>query len=143
MILAILSDSFWRDEMLVQVTLFDWQPSLQLEPDIGALVAERGVVIPHIMRRSYIGKKVCFDVSTQHRRCFRVGVLEEVLDDFYFELKDGEYKKVPCDRVVIFTGKRQRSLISLMPGIEINECLPWEAYPERNKVINGNHDQVR
>lgn len=120
-----------------QMTLFDWQPSLQPEPDTGALVTEHGAIIPHIMRQSYIGRKVCFDVSTQHRRCFRVGVLEKVHDAFYFGLEDGEYKKVPCDRVVIFTGKQQRSLISLMPGVEIYECLPWEAYPERNKAIGG------
>ncbi len=105
------------------------------EPDIGEYVKETGAVIPHIMRDGFIGRKVLYDVSTQSMRCYQCGVLEEILDDFYWHTRpDGEDEKVPCDRVVIYHGKKQRALISLMPGRNIFECLPWDAYPERAKA---------
>lgn len=121
-----------------QMTIFDWRPDAQPEPEIGADIREHGQIICHIMRPSYIGKKVCFDISTESmRNLFRVGVLEEILEDHYWRLNlsTGQYERKPCDRVVIYTGKKQRSLISLMPGREIYECLPWDAYPERMAAI--------
>ena len=118
-----------------QIGLFDYMPTLQKEPEVGEWVDTTGANIPHIMRRSYIGRKVVFDVSTQSRTCYRVGILEAVRDDHYYQLEDGTYQPRPCDMVVIFTGKRQRSLISLMPGREIFESLPWDAYEARNKAI--------
>lgn len=123
-----------------QMTIFDWRPDAQQEPEIGATIREHGQIICHIMRPSYIGKKVCFDISTESRRnLFRVGVLEEILEEHYWRLNlsTGQYKQEPCDRVVVYTGKKQRSLISLMPGREIYECLPWDAYPERMRAIGG------
>ena len=118
-----------------QLTIFDCLPTMMQEPEVGALVETHGANIPHIMIPSYIGRKVVFDVSTQSRTCFRVGILEAVRDDHYYQLEDGTYQPRPCDRVVIFTGKRQRSLISLMPGREIFEPLSWDAYEARNEAI--------
>lgn len=108
---------------------------LLTEPAVGETVKRTGAVIPHIMLSAYIGKKVLYNISTQSMRCYRCGVLEEIVDDFYWHTRsDGEDEKVPCDRVVIYHGKKQRALISLMPGQNIFECLPWDAYPERAKA---------
>lgn len=117
-----------------QLTIFDWMPEAQPEPEVGEYIKEHGANIPHIMRPGYIGQKVCFDCSTQSREMYRVGILEAVNPSYYWHLDEyGEYRKDTCDRVVIFTGKKQRSLLSLMPGREIFECLPWDAYPGRKK----------
>ena len=119
-----------------QMTIFDWRPDAQPEPEIGATIREHGQNICHIMRPSYIGKKVCFDISTESmRNLFRVGVLEKIVPAHYWQLVGGKYERRDCDRVIIYDGKKQRSLISLMPGQEIYECLPWDAYPERMAVI--------
>lgn len=115
-----------------QMSIFDF---IQQEPEVGAYLTEHGQVICHIMRPGYIGQKVCFDCSTQSLRLFKVGILEKILEDHYWHLTNGQYKMEPCDRVVIYTGTKQRSLISLMPGREIFECLPWDAYPERMAAI--------
>lgn len=119
--------------MMRQITIFDWMPSVQPEPEIGEIVHGHGQIICHIMRPSYIGKKVCFDVSTENNRnCFRVGILERIVPALYYNRDD---KPVETDISIIFTGKRQRSYITHMPGREIYECLPWDAYPERMKGI--------
>ena len=92
------------------------------EPGIGECVKSTGAVIPHIMRSAYIGKKVLYDVSTQSMRCYRCGVLE---------------KYIPYEgkmRSVIFYGKKQRGLVTHYEGVNIYECLPWDAYPERAKA---------
>ena len=120
-----------------QIHMLDWMPTFQAEPEVGTRVTECGAVIPHIMIRSYIGKKIAFDVSTQSRRLFQVGRLEKVLDTVYYHLEGEAYKERPCSRVVIYTGKKDRSYLSLIPGTNVFEVLPWDAYPERMKAIGG------
>lgn len=114
-----------------QLTIFDWMPTLQPEPEVGAWVTKCGAVIPAIMRPSYIGKKVLMDKSTQSLTAYKVGILEKILPGTYW--KDG--KEVKCDRSIVFDGSKQRNHITHMPGVEIYECLPWDAYPERMKNI--------
>jgi len=92
------------------------------EPDIGECVKSTGAVIPHIMRSAYIGKKVLYNISTQSMRCYRCGVLEEYIP------YEGKM------RSVIFYGKKQRALVTHYAGVNIYECLPWDAYPERAKA---------
>lgn len=119
-----------------QLTIFDYMPSCMPEPGVGEIIHKHGAVICHIMRPGYVGQKVCFDVSTQSmRNMYRVGILEKIFTDHYFQLVGNKYQKRECDRVVIYTGKKQRSYISLMPGREIYECLPWNAYPARMNAI--------
>lgn len=126
-----------------QLTIFDWLPEIQEEPEPGAIVTKTGAVIPHVMQDSYIGEKVCFDVSTQSKRAYRVGILEKLLPDHYYRLVGKEYVKTPCRRAVIFTGKKQRSLLSLYDsGGQLFEVLPWNAYPERMAAIYGNKKEV-
>lgn len=92
------------------------------EPAVGETVSSTGAVIPHIMRSAYIGKKVLYNISTQSMRCYRCGVLEEYIP---YEGKT---------RSVIFYGKKQRALVTHYAGVNIYECLPWDAYPERAKA---------
>ena len=91
------------------------------EPAVGEYVKDNGAVICHIMRPHYIGKKVLFSVSTQSYRMFQCGILEKYIP------YEGTW------RSIIFTGKKQRTLLTHRPGIEIFEPLPWDAYPERAK----------
>lgn len=108
-----------------QMSIMDWMPSALPEPEVGDYIREPGPVICHIMRRGYIGKKVCFDVSTESfTSLYRVGILEKVIDVFYYRRVGDEYVMQPCDRSVIFDGKKQRTLITHMPGHEIHEVLP-------------------
>lgn len=119
--------------MTGQMSIFDYMPTMQQEPDVGEFITKHGQVICHIMRPGYIGKKVCFDVSTESMRMFQVGVLEKIVTvGWYYNGKLGD-----CDRAIIYTGKKQRSLVTLSPGVNIYECLPWDAYPERMKAIGG------
>lgn len=118
-----------------QLTIFDWMPTAQMEPDVGAFIEKTGAPICHIMRPSYIGEKVCFDCSTQSRVLYKVGILEKILPEKYYHWNGKDYEMRDCDRVIIYTGKKQRSYISLMPGREIYECLPWDAYPARMNAI--------
>ena len=111
-----------------QMTLFDWMPTVQPEPEVGEYVTECGAVIPHIMRPSYIGSRVLYDCSTQSRRWYRVGILEKYIPH------EGRW------RSVIYYGKKQRSLVTHYPGVEIFECLPWEAYQKRMEAIYGRSD---
>ena len=125
-----------------QMTIFDWRPDAQPEPEIGATIREHGQNICHIMRPSYIGKKVCFDVSTESRRnLFLVGVLEGILPTYYYHLVGEKYARRDCERAIIYTGQKQRSLVTLHPGREIYECLPWDAYPERTAAIGRRTDE--
>ena len=117
-----------------QMTVFDWMPTIMQEPEIGTYVEKCGAVIPRIMRKGYIGSKVAVDCSTQSRKCYQVGILEKVIPAHYWH---GD-QIIECERSIIFTGKKQRSLITHMPGCEIFEVLPWDAYPERMAAI-GKH----
>lgn len=125
-----------------QISIFDWMPEAvpkepepELpkrvpkeygpEPEVGECVKEHGAIICHIMRPSYIGKKVLIDQSTKSMRAYKCGVLEDYIP------YEGHM------RSIVYTGEKQRSLITHYPGIEIYECLPWEAYKERMKVIFG------
>lgn len=109
--------------MYRQMTIFDWMPECQPEPPVGAWVRTHGQIIPHIMRKSYIGRKVCIDVSTENNEIYQVGILEDYIP------YEGRM------RSVIYTGKKQRQLVTHYPGVEIFECLPWNAYEERNRAI--------
>ena len=111
--------------MYEQMTIFDWMPTLEQEPEVGEYVEKHGAVICHIMRKGYIGQKVVYDCSTVSHRWFRVGVLEK-----YFECRG-------VMRSVIYVGKPQRILLDHYPGREIYECLPWDAYPKRMEKIYG------
>jgi hypothetical protein len=93
------------------------------EPEVGAWVKDHGAVICHVMRPAYIGKKVAFDCSTQSMRIFKVGVLEAYIP----------YENT--FRSIIYTGKKQRTLLTHFPGREIYEPLPWDAYPERAALL--------
>ena len=106
-----------------QMTIFDWMPTAQDEPEVGAYDTEHGQVICHIMRNSYIGEKVVYDCSTQSHKWYRVGILEK-----YFE-REGVM------RSVIYNGSKQRILYDHYEGREIFECLPWDAYTARMAAI--------
>lgn len=114
-----------------QMTIFDWMPTIRQEPDVGEFVEECGAVIPHIMRKAYIGKKVLMDYSTQGHTWFKCGILEKVIPAFYWS---GD-KQIECDRSIVYDGKKQRCLITHYPGHEIFECLPFDAYAKRNAAI--------
>lgn len=106
-----------------QMSLFDFMPTMMVEPEVGEYVDKCGAVIPHIMRKGYIGSKVLVDKSTQSHDWFQVGILEDVIEH------DGR------DRSIVYTGKKQRELITHYPGVEIRECLPWDAYERRQDAI--------
>lgn len=98
--------------MTGQMSIFDWMPSAQPEPEVGAYVESHGSVICHIMREGYVGKKVVYDCSTQSHTWFRVGILEAYIP---YENRM---------RSIINVGERQRILLTHYPGREIYECLP-------------------
>ena len=106
-----------------QMSLFDFMPTMMVEPEVGEYVKECGAVIPRIMRKGYIGKKVLVDKSTESLTIFQVGILEDVIP---YEGRE---------RSIVYTGSRQRSLITHYPGREIRECLPWDAYERRQDAI--------
>ena len=106
-----------------QMNIFDYMPTLRTEPPVGTFITEPGATICHIMIPGYIGKKVAYDVSTESRTLYKVGILE---------------KYIPYEgrmRAIIYDGKQQRALVTLYPGKAIYEVLPWDSYPERNKAI--------
>lgn len=114
-----------------QMSLFDF-----LEPEVGECVTKHGAVICHIMREGMIGKKVVWSCGTQSMPDLcKVGILEKVLPDKYYRYYNGEYVERPCDRAILYTGKKQRSSLLLMPGTEIYECLAWDKYPARMAAI--------
>ena len=100
-----------------QISIYEYDCSLMTEPDVGELVEDHGAVICHIMRPAYIGKKVVIDKSTVSHKWFMCGILEQ-----YIPYENG------LMRSIVFTGHKQRSLITHYPGIEIYEPLPWDAY---------------
>ena len=118
-----------KKEFPGQISLFDFS-----EPDVGQWIKSHGAVICGIMRPAYVGKKICWDQSTQSMTLYKIGILEKLIPDCYYH--NGIRKD--CDRAVIYTGKKQRSSVLLMPGREIYEPLPWDHYPERMAAI-GNH----
>ena len=91
-------------------------PSALPQYKVGEYVTRTGAAIPHIMRPGYLGKKVLIDVSTKSREEYRVGILEE----YIFLPMDGVY------RSIVYTGEKQRTMISHRPGKEIYECYPWD-----------------
>ena len=112
--------------MARQISIFEWEPKVIPEPEVGDCVDRAFAAIPHIMRPQYIGRKVLFDVSTQDRELYQCGILEK------YAPHDGTY------RSIVYTGIRQRSLITHRPGVEIFECLPWDAYTKRMAAIGQN-----
>lgn len=106
-----------------QLSIFDIMPETQQEPEVGAIVEETGAIICHIMRPGYIGQKVLYDCSTQSRRMFKCGILEKYIP------YEGRY------RSIIYTGTKQRTLLTHFPGREIYEPLPLDAYIERRQAI--------
>lgn len=112
-----------------QMSIFDWQPTLLNEPDVGTLIHGAGAVICHIMRNGYIGKKVAFDCGTESMPdLYKVGILEK-----YFW-----YEPEKCMRSVIWTGGNHRALINHKFGRNIYEPLPWDAYQDRMAAIGRN-----
>ena len=114
-----------------QLSIFDVFPTVKEEPKVGEWVKEPGAVIPHIMRPSYIGKKVLMNKSTQSMRIYKVGILEKLVPGFYW---NGD-RKIETDVAIIYDGGKQRNYITFMPGQEIYEVLPWDAYPARVDAI--------
>lgn len=114
--------------MIGQLDIFECFPELFRKPDpeVGEWVEEHGPVICHIMREGCIGHKVVWNCGTESMpNLCRVGILEKVLADHYYEYRNGDYIEKPCDRVILYTGKKQRSSLLLMPGREIYEVHPW------------------
>lgn len=104
-----------------QFTIFDYingRPYEESpeEPEVGAYVKRHGANICHIMRPAYIGKKVVMDKSTVGHAWYQVGILED-----YFPYEN-------TFRAIIYDGRKQRNLVTFRPGVEIFECLPWDAY---------------
>jgi len=116
-----------------QLSIFDWHPTMRQEPPVGDYIHKAGAVICRIMRKSYIGKKVAVDISTQNRKCFQVGILEKVIPAHYYQ---GD-QIVETERSIVFVGKKQRLLITHYPGCELHEVLPWNAYEERMASIGS------
>lgn len=114
-----------------QMSLFDWMPEAQPEPEIGEWIKDCGAVIPHISIPGYIGKKVAINKSTDWLSWYRVGRLER-----YFE-HEGHM------RAVVDVGERQKQLVDLYQGIHLHEPLSWDAYPERNKAIGYRGEKRR
>lgn len=110
-----------------QMRLFDFMPTMMVEPQVGEYVTEPGMVICHIMRPGYIGRKVLVNKSTVGMQIYQVGILENVIDI------EGR------DRSIVYTGQKQRQLITHYPGIEIYEVLPWEAYDRVNEYRRKEH----
>lgn len=103
-----------------QLTIFDWMPETQSEPEIGEYVTKTGAIIPHIMRPSYIGHKVLYYCGTQSMpNLYQCGILEKYIPH------EGKM------RSIIYYGRKQRVLLTHYEGVNIYECLPWDAYPER------------
>ena len=116
-----------------QMTIFDYMPTIQQEPEIGEWVETHGAVICGCMRRSYIGEKVVMDKSTSSHEWYKVGILEDVKTGYYYR---GD-QKVECDIAIVYDGSRQRNIYQIFPGHEIYECLPWNAYPKRMAAIGA------
>lgn len=129
-----------------QMSIFDWMedfdhakeakqaaglPEQIEEPEVGQWVYKTGAPIPHIMRRSYIGKKVLMDKSTQSQRCYKVGILEDVITGKYWDGK--EY--ATCEMSIVRDETKQRNQINHTLGGQIFECLPWHSYKEREDSI--------
>ena len=93
-----------------QLSLFDLIPQ---ELNVGDYVETCGQVIPRVMREGYIGRRVLVDKSTESMTIYQVGILEKVIP-----YEDTE-------RSIVYTGKKQRQLITHYPGREIREVLPW------------------
>lgn len=111
--------------MYEQMHLFDFIDKAK-EPEPGEWVDGHGPVIPHIMRRGFIGKKIVMDYSTQSHKWYKVGILEKVLTDKYWS-SDGKW--VECDRSIVYDGQKQRCSILHMPGSEIFE-------------LGGSHEKI-
>ena len=119
-----------------QLSLFDFFPKPEpkpfREPEVGEYTKVCGQVLCHIQRKNHIGKKVLIDVSTQSMRgLYKCGILEDYIE------YEGHM------RSIVFTGEKQRSLVTHYPGVEIRECMPWDWYEDRRKSIGGkNHERI-
>lgn len=89
-----------------QLSFFDQNA----EPSVGDYVESHGAVICHIMRPAFIGKNIVVDKSTQSHEWYQLGVLEDYIS------YEGRF------RAIVYTGERQRQLITFYPGIEIYEA---------------------
>ena len=129
-----------RSEIPGQMSLFDWMPQVLPDPQPGEYVNRHGMVICAIMRPSYIGKIVIMDCSTESHAWYKAGILEKILRDKYFHCNTitKQYEETPCDRVIIYTGKKQRSSILMMPGANIYE--PANA-PTMEERVRMNRDR--
>ena len=92
--------------MIEQMALFDY-----IEPEVGDYVERHGQVLCHIMRQGMIGSKVVIDRSTVGHEWFQVGILEGYIP------YEGTW------RSIVYTGSKQRSLITHYPGVDIYEVM--------------------
>ncbi len=120
------------------MSIFDWMPDFepQKEPKIGEWVYKRGAVISRVMRRSYIGRMVLMDYSTQSQEVYKAGILEDVIMG---KMWNG-HEYVECEMSIVNDGTKTRCQVNHTTGNEIFECLPWHSYEKRESGIFG---QVR
>lgn len=69
---------------------------------------DHGAAICHIMRPSYIGKKIVIDRSEPGCECYQVAILVD-------------YIQLTTPRAVVNTGKTETEVITFRPGVEIYE----------------------
>lgn len=106
------------EQITGQITIDEWlgvdlRPRLKrirprTELRAGEYVKDHGMVICHIMRPSYIGKKIVIDRSEPGRECYQVAILVD-------------YIKLTTPRAVVNTGKAEVEVITFRPGVEIYE----------------------
>lgn len=90
--------------MINQLSLFDF-----IEPEVGQYVEKHGRVLCHIERKACVGRKIVINKSTIGHEWYQVGVLEAYIP------YEGTW------RSIVYTGEKQRSLITHYPGINIYE----------------------
>ena len=102
-----------------QISLFD-----QPEAEVGSFQTHCGAAIPHIMRPAYIGKPVLIDVHTQSQKpLYQVGILENYIR------YEGRW------RAIVYTGKKQRQLVTMYPGIELHELEPIDRIELSRRIL--------
>ena len=103
-----------------QISIFDWMEDFDPngdEPKVGEWVYDRGPEIPLDKLRSYIGKPIMMDKSTQSQECYKVGILEKVINGRYWNGR--EYDR--CEMSIVFDGTKQRNQINHTLGGHIYE----------------------
>lgn len=106
------------EQITGQITIDEWlgidlRPRLKrmrprTELRAGEYVKDHGMVICHIMRPSYIGKKIVIDRSEPGCERYQVAILVD-------------YIKLTTPRAVVNTGKAEVEVITFRPGVEIFE----------------------